>query len=185
MLGAQLGDEHVDRVLVPLAGVLGDDVALRVDEHQRGPGASGVGLPGLEVGVVEHRVRDLVALRGRPQRVRVGLVHELRRVDAHDDELTVVLLLQRPKLVEDMQAVDAAERPEVEQDEAAAQVGQAQGALGVQPPSSVELGRSDAGAAAVVTHCAHAKSQRHKAPRASRVSRGDFVRSPTLREHDF
>ena len=55
-----------------------------------------------------------VPLDGGGQRLRVRLVLELRRVHADDDEHVGVLLLQRPQLVEHVQAVDAAERPEVE-----------------------------------------------------------------------
>ena len=124
MLLDQLAEQRVDRVRVALAGVLRDDVALRVDQHQRRPGPGGVGLPGDELGVVEDRVVHGVALDGLRQRDRVGLVHELRRVHADHDQLVGVLLLQRAQLVEDVQAVDAAEGPEVEQHEAAAQVAQ-------------------------------------------------------------
>ena len=118
----QLGEQGVDRVRVTLAGVLRDDVALRVDEHQGRPGSRGVGLPGHQLGVVEDRVSDVVPLdRGR-QRHRIRLVLELRRVHPDHDQLVGVLLLDLPELVEDVQAVDAAERPEVEQHEAAAEV---------------------------------------------------------------
>ena len=80
----------------------------------------------MQLGVVEHRVGDAVPLdRGR-QRVRVALVLELRRVHADDDEHVAVLLLQRPQLVEHVQAVDAAEGPEVEQDDLAAEVAERQ-----------------------------------------------------------
>ena len=120
----QLAEQRVDRVHVALAGVLRDDVALRVDEHQRRPGPGGVGLPGDQLGVVEDGVVHGVALDRLRQRHRVGLVHELRRVHADHDQLVGEPLLQRPQLVDDVQAVDAAEGPEVEQHEAAAQVAQ-------------------------------------------------------------
>jgi hypothetical protein len=69
-------------------------------------------------------VRDLVTLDRRGQGVRVGLVHELRRVDAHDDQLTGVLLLELAHLVQHVQAVHTAEGPEVQHREATAQVGE-------------------------------------------------------------
>ena len=87
-----------------------------------------------------------VALHRRDQRVRVGLVHELRRVHADDDQLLGVLLLERPQLLQDVQAVDAAEGPEVEKHEAAAQLGdRVRRAAGVEPASAAELGGTDLG----------------------------------------
>ena len=136
----RLVEQGLDRVDVPLAGVLRDDVALRVDEHQRRPGPGGVGLPGDELGVVEDGVLHGVPLDGLGERHRVGLVHELRRVHADDDQLLGEPLLQRPQLVDDVQAVDAAEGPEVEQHEAAAQVAQGDGAVGVQPGPAASSG---------------------------------------------
>ena len=103
-----------------LAGHLRHDVALRVDHHEGRPGAHGVVLPGLQLGVVEHRMVDAVALDGRCERVGVGLVRELWRVDADGDEYVGVLLLERAQLVQDVQAVDAATGEEVEQDDLAA-----------------------------------------------------------------
>ena len=44
----------------------------------------------------------------------VGLVRELRRVHADDHETIPESLLERPQLLDDAQAVDAAERPEIE-----------------------------------------------------------------------
>ena len=130
---------------VPLTGVLRDDVTLRVDEHQGRPGPCGVGLPGHQVGVVEDGVPDVVPLdRGR-QRHRVRLVLELRRAHPDHDQLAGVLLLDLPELVEDVQAVDAAERPEVEQNEAPAEVlDRVRPAGRVQPTAPDELGGTHA-----------------------------------------
>ena len=79
VLLAQLGEQRVEGVGVPLAGVLRDDVALRVDQHQRRPGAGGVGLPGHQLGVVEDGVvrprsarRRRPARRGRPRATNFG-----------------------------------------------------------------------------------------------------------------
>ena len=177
----QLLQQRGDGVGVALAGVLRDDVALRVDQHQGRPGPRGVGLPGRQLGVVEHRVVDGVALDGGDQRVRVGLVDELRRVDADDDQLLGVLLLHRAQLVEDVQAVDAAERPEVEQDEAASEVADGQRGGGVEPAAAGELGgtdmhppilarRRDAGATRVRAH-EHTSRGRQRRRRADRLRR--------------
>ena len=141
--GHQLGEQGRDRVGVPLTGVLRDDVALRVDQDQRRPGAGGVGLPRDQVGVVEHGVVHAVALDGRGEGDRVGLVDELRGVHPDDDQLLGVLRLHRSQLVEHVQAVDAAEGPEVQQHEASAQARHAQRAVGVEPAAADELGGAD------------------------------------------
>ena len=87
---------------------------------------------------------DLVAVDRRDQGLVVGLVRELRRVDADDDEHVGVALLDLAQLVDDVQAVDAAERPEVEQHDAPAQPGQRQRLRGVDPAAgAVELGGPD------------------------------------------
>src|SRR3546814_6076657 len=109
-----------------LTGVVRDDVPLRVDQHQGRPGTGGIGLPGDQLRVVEDRMVHRVALDRSPERVRIGLVHELRRVRPDHDQLVGELLLYRAQLVEDVQAVDAAEGPEVEQHEASAELAQGQ-----------------------------------------------------------
>ncbi len=154
VLRHQLAEQPVERVRVPLAGVLRDDVALRVDQHQRRPRPRRVGLPGHQLRVVEHRVVHAVPLDRRAQRLRVGLVHELRRVHADHDQLLGVLLLDRPQLVEHVQAVDAAEGPEVQQHEPAAQLAdRVRRAAGVQPAPAAELGGADACGHSASTYC--------------------------------
>ena len=59
---------------------------------------------------------------GANDRVCVGFVFELRRVDPDDRQLVSELLLKRPQLVQDVEAVRTAERPEVQEDEASAEV---------------------------------------------------------------
>ncbi len=132
--GDQLVDQPGQPFGVPLAGHGGDHVALRVDHGQGRPRLGRVLLPHVHVGVVEHRVVHAVPLDGRGQRRRVLLVLELRRVHADHDQDVAVLLFERAQLVQHVQAVDAAEGPEIEQDDLAAQVGQRDGlAAGVQP----------------------------------------------------
>ena len=88
---------------------------------------------------------DAVPLDGCGECVGIGLVHELRRVHADHDELVAPLTFERTQLVDHVQAVDAAEGPEVEEDEAAAQVRETHGrAAGVQPSAPGEFGRADA-----------------------------------------
>jgi hypothetical protein len=57
-------------------------------------------------------------------------------VDADDDELARVLLLEPLEVGDDVQAVDAAVGPEVEQHDLAAQLRERERAVGVEPPAS-------------------------------------------------
>ena len=75
----------------------------------------------------------LVALDGGLDRGGLGLVRELRRVDADHGEHVGELGLERAQLVEHVQAVAAAGRPEVEQHEPPAQPGEGQRPRGVEP----------------------------------------------------
>ena len=77
VFGDQLRDEHGEAVGVAFTGEVGHDVPLGVDDHQRGPCACRVGLPGVQLGIVQDRVADLVTLDGGGQRHRIGLVFEL------------------------------------------------------------------------------------------------------------
>lgn len=124
MLGLQLLHQPLDGVRVPLARVLRDDVPLRVDDDERRPRAHGVLLPGRQLRVVQHRMLHAVPLDRVHDRLVLGLVHELRRVHADDHDRVPVLPLQLPQLVQDVQAVDAAEGPEIQDDDASPQVGQ-------------------------------------------------------------
>ena len=147
-LGRMLGDEALDDLGQPggvaLARHRRHEVALGVDHGQCRPSSGGVGLPGDEVGVVEDEVFDLVALHGLVDGLDGAFELELRGVDADDDEFLGVLLLERAQLVEDVEAVDAAEGPEVQQDDLAAQVRQGQLlAAGVHPPAADEFGGAD------------------------------------------
>ncbi len=141
VLADQVVEQHLESVRMTLAGELGHDVALGIDHHQGRPGLDGVLLPGREVRVVEHRVVHAVALHRAGQRHRVGLVRELRGVHPHGHQDVGEPLLERAQLVQDVQAVDAAEGPEVEQHDLAAQSGQGQVlAAGVQPVPAGQLG---------------------------------------------
>lgn len=149
VLGLQLRHQALDGVRVALARVLCDDVALRVDDDERRPGADGVLLPGRELRVVQDRVLDAVALDRVHDRPVLGLVHKLRGVDPDDHDRVPVLLLQLAELVQDMQAVDAAEGPEIQDDDASPQVGEGVLLLARVQPAALagQLGGADAGSA--------------------------------------
>ena len=81
----------------------------------------------------------------------------------------------RPQLVEDVEAVDAAEGPEVEDDDASAQVGERQRpAAGVEPATADELGRADLDARAQRA----ASPGRHESLRSASTGK---VRAPLQR----
>ena len=144
VLGDQLGDEHGQAVSVAFAGEVRHDVALGVNDHQRGPGAGRVGLPGFQLGVVQDRVVDLVALHGGSQRDRIGLVLELGGMHADGNQDVRVLFFQRAEFVQHVEAVDAAEGPEVQKHDLAAQGFQVQRlAAGVQPVTAYQFGGAD------------------------------------------
>src|SRR5205085_7414212 len=115
---------------------LPDDVAGRVNQHERRPRAHGVSLPDAEVRVVDYGVLYLVAEDDAANVFGLLLVGELRRVDADDDELPGVLLFEPAQVVDDVHAVDAAVSPEVEEHDLAAQAGNRERLVGVQPAAA-------------------------------------------------
>ena len=140
MLLHQLRYERFQPGCVALTGQVRHDVAFRVQDHQRGPGTGGVRLPGHQLRVIQHRMVDLVALHGGGEGHRVRFVFELGRVDAHGHQHIGVLLLEGPQLVQHVQAVDAAEGPEIQQHDLAAEILQVQlPAAGVQPVPTLEF----------------------------------------------
>ena len=121
-------------------------VALGVDEHERGPGVDAVAAPDLAVGVVDDGMLDLVAEDGLADALGLLLVVELGRVDADDDEDAGILGFELGEVGERVDAVDAAEGPEVEQDDAALEIVELERIGGVEPgDAAVELRRLRAG----------------------------------------
>lgn len=158
VLRLQLLDELLNGVRMPLARVLGDDIALGIDDDEGGPGPYGVLLPGGELGVVEHGVMHLIALDGVDDGLVLGLVHELRRMDPDDHHGVAVLLLELAQFVQDMQTVNAAKCPKIEDNDASSQV--SEGVLGVariEPAAPAdELGGPNA------CTCSHTPIQPHE-----------------------
>ena len=141
----QLLDEGCDLARVALARRHSHGVPLRIDEHERRPCPHAVLLPRLHLRVVEHWVMDAMTAHRAPHGRVVGLVGELRRVHTDHHQAVAETLFQRTQLLDDVQAVDAAERPEVEQDHPAAQPGDGQRPVGVEPAGAAQLGSAHAG----------------------------------------
>ena len=126
--------EHfIDFLEGRLAAGDGDHVAFRVDQHQGRPGTYFHSLPEHVPRIVDHRMADLVAFRGRGDVSRILLILELRRVYADHHQLTGVGLFQLLQLRQDVHAIDAAIGPEIQQHELPAEVLQLQGPRSVDP----------------------------------------------------
>src|SRR5262249_6702912 len=123
----------VQNVVTPFAGGVGDDLALGVDDEQGRPGVDLEAAPDDRVGVVDDRVADLVTKDRLADALGVAFVLELGRVHADDHQDVAVLLFELGQVRQRVDTVDAAQRPEVEDDDAAAQVFQADRPGGVQP----------------------------------------------------
>lgn len=81
-----VADQFIERFQLELALVLPDDLALRVDEHQRGPCPDGIAPPDGEVAIVHDGVLDAVAHHGIADIRSLLLVRELRGVNADHDQ---------------------------------------------------------------------------------------------------
>lgn len=145
-LGLVGGDQVVDQPGQPfgvaLAGHRGHHVTLRIDHREGRPGAGRILLPHVQVRIIEYGMVHPVPLDGGGQGVRVLLVLELWRVHPDHDEDVRVLLLKRAQFVQYVQAVDAAEGPEVGNYDLASKVGEGQfPPTGVQPTPTPQLRR--------------------------------------------
>jgi hypothetical protein len=97
-------------------------VPRRVDEHEGRPCTRREPPPEDELGVVDHRVFESVAANGFADAVVVVLGGVLAGVHADDREGVAELVLEALEIRDDVLAVDAAERPEVEEDDLAAKL---------------------------------------------------------------
>src|SRR5919112_6540666 len=127
--------DHALRLLVaPLAEMLVADDAVRVDEVERRPVIVGEGAPDRVVVVGRDRIVDRSLLRGPPHAVDVVLERELWGMDADHDQAVVPVGLRPRAYVRLLaQPVDARERPEVHEDDVAAQLGGTEW-LRIEPP---------------------------------------------------
>jgi hypothetical protein len=141
----EFGDDLPKGFAVSFSRRVVHDIAFGVDDDERRPRLHGVLRPGLHLRIVENRVMDLVALDRRLDRRGLPLVEELRRMHADGDQDVGELRLQRPQLVEHVEAVHTAAGPEVEQHDASAQLGELERAAArVQPDVTGQLGGAHA-----------------------------------------
>lgn len=126
------------------AGVPAGHVAIRRNEHQRRPGANGIGVPDGKVGVVDDGMPDVVAHDGLLNAVRFLFGLELARMHANHHQFVGIFGFKGFQVGNDVQAVDAAVGPEVEQDDFPAQLGERQRARNVEPGhAAFQFGRAD------------------------------------------
>ena len=169
-------DRLVERVALAFARRRRDDVALRIDEHLRGPRPRAICLPDREIRVVDHRMIDVVANENPADVVGLAFVRELRRVHADDDELVAVFLFEPAQIRQDVHAVDAPVRPEIKQDDLAAKVLQRERTGHVEPLDAArEVGRPNARVASSERH--HRRECRSAARAATPTSANRNQRS--------
>ena len=122
VIGDQFGDVGVERGPVSLAGKGLHELAFGIDQRQRGPGVDAGSLPDRQIRIVENRMFDLVANDGSANVFRILFVRELRRMHADDDDVARVFVLEELQIGQDVHAVDAAIRPEIEEHDLAAEI---------------------------------------------------------------
>src|SRR5262249_30622015 len=142
----QLLDSAFALVVAALAELVATDPAFGVDEVDRRPVMVAERAPDVVGAVERDRVPDVHLRCGPANVVRVLLERELRRVDADRDQPSVLVLLGPGADVgEGAQPVDAGVRPELDEDDLAAEVVDPEG-RGVEPaggpvePGEIALG---------------------------------------------
>lgn len=126
-------EDRIDLVGGDLATGPPDRVALRIDQDQRRPGVDAKAFPEDMAGVIDHRVLDPVADDRFGDVLGILFRLELGRVDANHHQVLGVGLFELFQLGEDVHAVDAAVRPEVQEHELPVQVLQFDRPVGVEP----------------------------------------------------
>jgi hypothetical protein len=151
----ELLHEALELIRIGLAARLAQDVPVRRDDDERGPGTDCIALPQLTVRIVGDGMRDPVAQHRLAHVLQITLGRELRTVHADHDELAWECVFETTQCLERMEAIDAAERPEVEDDQTPAQLRELQRSIDVQPRDAghVEVRRADRHGAAHACGC--------------------------------
>ena len=131
------GDDGLDSVVYPFACPDADSLAGGIHQRHGWPSIRSPRTPDLEVLVVHHRMGDLVPLDDVPKVLSLTLVGELGRVHPNDHQLLGKLGLEPFQVRNDMNAVDTAIRPEVEENDLALQRVHRDRLVGVDPVEAV------------------------------------------------
>ena len=126
-------DHRLKRLVDALARQITEHFALRIDDHDRRPGAHAIRRPDTVVTVVDDGVGQAVTRRDHADVLCIAFVVELGRMHADHDQRIAKLGFEALQVRDDVDAVDAAVGPEVEQDDAPAQIGNRQRLLDVDP----------------------------------------------------
>ena len=118
LLGAVFLHELFDVLVEHLVGAFSGDAAvvatLRIDQHQRRPGLHAVAPPDDHLRVVDNGVLHLVAQDRFTDAVGVRFVREFGRVDAEHNQDAGILGFELCEVGNGVDAVDAAQRPEIQ-----------------------------------------------------------------------
>jgi hypothetical protein len=104
--------------------VCSNDIAVPVYHNECRPRIHGVRAPDAELPIVDDRMCDVIAQTSFPDAGSIALGDIFATVHTDDRYIARILLLDLPQLRKNMNAVDSAIRPEVEQDHVSAQLGQ-------------------------------------------------------------
>ena len=142
----------IEQLELALARRLTHVIAVRVDEDQGGPGVDAETPPDFHVGVVDDRVLDFITADGFADAIGKLFVFEFGRMDADDDQNTRIFGFELGQVGQSMNAVDAAQGPEIEQDDPSLEIRKGQRLGGIEPGDAARQvrggkGRLDLGAA--------------------------------------
>ena len=136
-LAAVVGDRRfqqgVDLLEGNLAAGAPDGIPFRVDQDHRRPGIDPEEFPDGMIGVVDHRVLDVVAEDRLGDVFGIPLGLELGAVDADHHQVVRIGPFELLELRQDVHAINAAVGPEIQEDELAAEGPKLDRAGGVQP----------------------------------------------------
>ncbi len=117
----RIADSFVERFVTAFAGQPANNVAGRIDQISGRPGVDRIRIPDRKVGIVHHRMLDLVTQNDAANVLGLLFIREFCRMHADDYQLVWVLALEPLQIGDDVHAVDAAVSPEVEQHDFALQ----------------------------------------------------------------
>ena len=138
-------DERLDLLEREFPRMLPDHVARRIHDHDRRPCIDRVAAPNAKLPVVDDGVLDAKPNRCVTNAIRYALGRVFPTVDADYCNLACEALLELPQLRKDVNAVDSAVRPEIEDEQLAAVIREgARHSSGVQPiETGGEVGRAN------------------------------------------
>jgi hypothetical protein len=117
-------DERRDGFDRELAGVRSSDVPAWIDGNECRPRVDGIRSPDAELPIVQDGMGRTESERGLTNALGDALGDVLAAMDADDGDMIGVLLFEPPQLRKYVDAVDSAVRPEIEEEQLTAEVGE-------------------------------------------------------------